>query len=112
MKYNPDRWMLLEIESPEGKKFLKVFATCAGGYTGGDSWRINSGVDKVVDNEDKWDFIGASGSCYSCFKGGYGVAGAYNYGVLDSFKKQVGDRLKILSEEEAINTIKDMLDDA
>ena len=82
MKYNvteiPDNWVVLKI--PDG---FKVFATWAGGYLDGDSWRLNSGIKEVEEDEDNYYFIGFSGSCYMCHKKRYGVAASYGQSVLD-----------------------------
>lgn len=82
MKYNvtetPERWIILKV--PEG---FKVFATWAGGYLDGDSWRLNSGVKKVEEDENYYYFIGFSGSCYKCHKESWGVATSYGQVVLD-----------------------------
>lgn len=82
MKYNvteiPDNWVVLKI--PDG---FKVFATWAGGYLDGDSWKINSGIKEVEEDEDYYYFIGFSGSCYKCHKKGYGVATSYGQSLLD-----------------------------
>lgn len=52
---NPDRWLLIWIDDGAGPPFVKVFGTWAGGYTTGDSWRLNSGIDNVVTlDEDGW----------------------------------------------------------
>ena len=82
MKYNvteiPDNWVVLKI--PDG---FKVFATWAGGYLDGDSWRLNSGIKEMEEDEDNYYFIGFSGSCYMCHKKGYGVATSYGQTILD-----------------------------
>ena len=66
----PERWVILKINGPE--TYFRVFAGWRGGYTSGDSWRINSGIVGVEEDEDYYYFIGHSGSCYKCHKNGYG----------------------------------------
>ena len=66
----PERWVILKINGPE--PYFRVFAGWRGGYTSGDSWRMNSGIVGVEEDEDYYYFIGHSGSCYKCHKNGYG----------------------------------------
>lgn len=63
-EYTPNYWKVLKITSTEGKVLYKVFATWVGGYTYGDTWKMNSGIEKVVVNEDHIIFEGYSGSQY------------------------------------------------
>ena len=69
-EYNPDSWVVFKITGVEEKDFYKVLAGWSGGYLDGDSWRINSGIVKVEDDGDYWNFIGDSGSVYRCHKQG------------------------------------------
>ena len=39
--YTPDRWVIVEINSPEHGKIRKVLGSWYGGYLGSDSWRMN-----------------------------------------------------------------------
>lgn len=83
MKQTPNKWLIIKIDNV-GDIFYKVFGTWSGGYLEGDSWRLNSGIDKTVYHEDSYEFQGNSGSVYICGKGGYGIAGASNYAVLET----------------------------
>ena len=82
-EYTPDNWVVLKIKEGKGTfPFYKVLAGWSGGYLGGDSWRMNSGITLVFDREDEIHFHGESGSLYRCHKEGYGLrmnnAGVYN----------------------------------
>jgi len=66
----PHRWLLVE----QGD-IHKVFASFTGGYGDGDSWKLNSGIDKVVIDGDYFLFHGYSGSVYKCHKESYGTTG-------------------------------------
>lgn len=68
MTYNPDNWVVVKCPT-DGH--MRVLAGWSGGYTQGDSWRINSGVTKCEETEDTFEFYGSSGSVYSCSKGSY-----------------------------------------
>ena len=69
-EHNPDSWVIIKITGIEDKPFFKVLAGWSGGYLDGDSWRMNSGIDKIEEDGDYWRFIGASGSVYRCHKEG------------------------------------------
>lgn len=79
--YSPDRWLVLEA-----KGIYKLFGTTSGSYLYGDSWRLNSGITEVEDEDDRWLVHGVSGSVYECYKDSCGVAGAYNHSALAGFK--------------------------
>jgi hypothetical protein len=91
----PDKWMLVRVkgETPH----WRIFATWGGGYTYGESWRLNSGVSSV-ENKDEWfDFHGHSGSLYRCGKRRYGVT-SYGMGVLNDLLSE-SDLLEAVWEE-------------
>lgn len=81
--YTPDRWLVVKITTPK-EHLYKVFATWSGGYGGGDSWKMNSGITRASLVNDHWEFDGYSGSVYSCHTGGYGTNG-YGGNVLQTF---------------------------
>lgn len=74
----PERWVVLKLPN----NYYKVFGTWSGGYLTGDSWKLNSGIEKVDQDDDYYYFIGFSGSCYKCHKKGYGISTSYGLGVL------------------------------
>lgn len=74
----PDRWMLIAL--PDNG--YKVFASWAGGYLSGDSWKLNSGIKQVIQDETHYYIVGYSGSIYKCRKESYGTATSYTEGVL------------------------------
>ena len=82
MEYHPDRWLMLRF-SKDQVIFYKVFATWFGGYLGGDSWQLNSGVVFITETDDQYSFGGSSGSLYVCRKNSYGSSG-YGFGVLNN----------------------------
>ena len=81
MSYTPDRWVVIKVTNKEGKIHYRVFGTWYGGYLDGASWRLNSGITKVDENEKFYLFYGSSGSEYACKKGAYGTSG-YSESVL------------------------------
>ena len=75
--YNPDKWVVVKITQKDVSPIYKVFACWYGGYTGSDSWRLNSGIAKVSIEDSIFCFEGISGSVYECNKDSYGCS---NYG--------------------------------
>lgn len=66
--YTPDNWVVFKV--PLG---YKVLGGWSGGYTTGDSWRLNSGITRVEKEGDYYLFYGHSGSVYRCGVNQYGV---------------------------------------
>jgi hypothetical protein len=88
--YSPDRWVIVKIVTPK-ERLYKVFASWSGRYTGGDSWKMNSGITHATLVDDRWEFAGYSGSVYSCHKEAYGTNG-YGGNVLQNFIDQMPSR--------------------
>lgn len=84
--YTPDRWMVLRIHTPK-EILYKVFATWSGGYAGGDSWKLNSGITRATFSDPYWEFDGSSGSVYRCHQDSYGTNG-YGQAVLNNLLSQ------------------------
>ena len=66
-EYQPNVWILLKITTPD-EILYKVLAGWYGGYTYGDSWKINSGITKYKEQDSSIEFHGNSGSVYICHK--------------------------------------------
>jgi hypothetical protein len=81
--YTPDKWMIVKITNSKNESHYRVFACWYGGYLGSDSWKLNSGITKVTEDEKYYYFEGSSGSTYICNKDTYG-ASSYGYGVLSN----------------------------
>ena len=97
METNPDYWCIVKI--PNKEPIYKVFATWKGGYLGSDSWKANSGIEKVIDKETHYEIIGFSGSIYTCYKTAYGTT-SYGDNIL------VYADIVPMIEEDAINVLK------
>jgi hypothetical protein len=87
MDYQPDRWVVIKITTPK-EHLYKVFACWSGGYGGGDSWKMNSGITRATLVDNRWEFDGYSGSVYSCHREAYGTNG-YGNTVLQNFIDQM-----------------------
>lgn len=88
--YTPDRWVVLEIITPK-ETIRKVFAGWYGGYTGSDSWKLNSGITDIREQDNLFEFEGYSGSTYFCHRNSYGMSG-YMHSVLTSWLNQAETR--------------------
>lgn len=84
--YTPDRWTVIRIHTPQ-EVLYKVFASWSGGYTGGDEWKLNSGITRATFRDPYWEFDGSSGSVYRCHQDSYGTNG-YGQVVLGNLLSQ------------------------
>ena len=90
----PDKWIMVKITVIETDEVLyKIFASWHGGFMGSNSWRMNSGVTKVTEDDKFFYFEGHSGSLYQCDKQSYGS----NPFCLDVLKDYI-DRSKHLAD--------------
>jgi hypothetical protein len=101
--YYPDKWVLVEFDSAKHGKITKVLASWYGGYLNGDSWKLSSGVNKITDTSEGYEFLNDSGSTYFCHKDAYGMSG-YTSSVYSNFVEQIkeandGSTIRILDED-------------
>jgi hypothetical protein len=101
MTYNPDKWMLIKLTNPNGQVHYRVFGSWSGSYLDGDSWRMNSGIVGVTEDDKYYYFEGSSGSVYACHKEMYGAT-AYGYSVAQSYAKEVGPGFYLMDQPENI----------
>ena len=105
--YTPDVWVVLEFNTPElATPTRKVFCGWYGGYTGSDSWKLNSGITAVrIDDQGHYEFDGYSGSTYHCHFNNYHMSGLMQ-SVLANWQKQAEQRgdltIRILSIDEIV----------
>ena len=85
--YKPDNWVVLKIPTAlQASGFIyKVLGGWSGGYLDGDSWRMNSGIARVEEDNQCYYFYGHSGSCYQCNKESYGLRNN-NYHIYEQIK--------------------------
>lgn len=96
-EYEPDSWVVIKMTHKD-KTFYKVLGGWSGSYIYGSSWRLNSGIERVEIGEDnRYHFIGASGSLYKCFPEMYGLRSS-TFGVFDSMKNTYPDQVEILPD--------------
>lgn len=92
----PDKWVIVKIDDDD--LLYKVFASFYGGYLDGDSWKMNSGIAKVEEDDKSFMFYGYSGSVYRCMKGTYGTS-FYSQGVLDGIIDRADKPVEVMSED-------------
>lgn len=90
----PEKWVIVKLPN----NVYKVFGTWAGGYLSSDRWQLNSGINKVEQDDKYYYFIGFSGSCYQCHKKSYGIATSFGDRVLENLKTHANGRLEALED--------------
>ena len=96
-EYNPDNWVVIKIKGVD--PHYRVLGGWDGGYLDGDSWRMNSGITRVVDADDHWlHFRGSSGSVYRCNKGSYTLR-MNNAHVWTQLQELHGDKVEMMPED-------------
>jgi hypothetical protein len=87
MDYNPDVWHLVKMKTPK-ETIYKVLGGWYGGYTGADSWRMNSGITSYNESGKSISFIGYSGSAYNCHVDSEKLS-ALTLSIFEGFEKTV-----------------------
>ena len=98
MTYTPDRWVVLELSSEKYGTIRKVFAGWYGGFTQGDSWKLNSGIVAVTKRDKVFEFEGNTGTVYACHENAHGLS-HYMQSVLANFVENItgaGGQIKVL----------------
>lgn len=105
--YTPDRWVVLEFVTPH-ETIRKVFAGWYGGFTGSDSWKLNSGIENTHMVDGVYAFEGYSGSTYYCHPHGYGMSGYQTNiltGWIEDAESMPGWHIRILGLEEVAEMV-------
>lgn len=88
---------------------IKIFASFSGGYTQGDSWKLNSGVTKIIEKNNLYNIYGYSGSVYIVHKKGEWLLSSYNRSVLDGMledaEKVVPGQVYCISMEDVLSSL-------
>ena len=101
--HTPDRWLIVKINGND--PHYRVFGSWYGGYLGSDSWRMNSGITKVSEDDDYYHFEGTSGSVYHCHKKAWGISG-YGSAVLHAMiEKQKDYQMEIVPQDIDVTTL-------
>jgi hypothetical protein len=83
----PNLWVIVEMDSEHGK-IRKVLGSWYGGYGGSDSWRLSSGITKIIEHDVYYEVHNHSGSVYTCYKGSEGMSG-YTTSVYKDLKEKI-----------------------
>lgn len=101
--YHPDRWVIVKLQPTDGSAHhYRVFGTWGGGYLHGQSWKLNSGIESAILEDDYFYFAGHSGSVYKCHKGSYGYF-SYGMSVLSNMIEGSKDNVTISLMPEETN---------
>lgn len=106
--YHPDKWVLVKIDVPKTPPLYKILASWYGGFAGGDSWKISSGVTNSVFEEEVLQFENNSGSTYIGALCNYGMS-SYTYGVYSGWLADATGTdvsVSIVPEEEVLDLVK------
>ena len=102
MEYPPDSWVILKITPLDNPVHYKVLGGWSGGYLQGDSWKLNSGIINVQEDETYFYFSGYSGSVYKVRK----TAERFNNimsAMYNAFKGAHGDCVTQISVKEFLD---------
>ena len=91
MIYTPDSWVILKLHNMSEVHY-RVVAGWHGGYTQGNSWKMNSGITKYTIKDKLISFDGYSGSCYNCYINSERMSG-YMAMVYDSYAQQSTEKM-------------------
>lgn len=94
--YTPDNWVVLSVKTPS--PHYRILAGWSGGYTTGDSWRMNSGITRVEEDDTYYLFHGSTGSVYRCHKEAYGLRRNNAY-IWAQLQEKYGDKVSMLYED-------------
>jgi len=94
--YTCDNWVVIKIKGDD--PHYRLLVGTSGGYLDGNNWRMNSGITRVEDAGERFNFYGSSGSCYSCHKELYTLR-MNNFHVWDHLKYHHGDKVEMMPEE-------------
>jgi len=94
--YWPDNWVVIKLKGDD--PHYRVLAGWSGGFATGDSWRMNSGITKVTEDDSAYHFSGSSGSTYSCGKQSYALRMNNAY-VWNRLQELHGDKVELMPED-------------
>lgn len=95
-EYQPDNWVIIKFYGSD--PHYRVLTGWSGSYTTGDSWRMNSGITRVEEDEHVYRFYGSTGSCYECDKMMYGLR-MNNAHIWSHLEDMYSDRVELMPED-------------
>ena len=94
--YTCDNWVVIFLNG--GDPHYRLLVGTSGGYTTGDSCRVNSGITRVEEDEHYFYFYGSSGSCYKCYKEAYCLR-MNNAHIWNALQERHGDKVQMMPED-------------
>jgi len=94
--YKPDNWVIIKFKGDD--PHYRVLAGWSGGYMTGNSWRMNSGITKVEEDEAFYYFYGSSGSRYRSCKESYTLR-MNNAHIWERLQTLHGDKVEMMPED-------------
>ena len=94
--YTPENWVIIKFKGDD--PHYRVLGGWSGGYTTGDSWRINSGITQVTEDDKSYYFSGSSRSTYCCGKGSYTLR-MNNAHIWTRLQELHGDKVELMPED-------------
>ena len=95
-EYTCDNWVVIKMKGD--KPHYRLLVGTSGSYLYGDSWRMNSGITKIEEDEKFYYFYGSSGSSYCCYKESYTLR-MNNAHIWDRLQKLHGDKVEMMRED-------------
>lgn len=92
----PDNWVVIKFKGDD--PHYRILAGWSGGYTGSDTWRLNSGIYECEETDSSFLFYGSSGSCYDCHKTSYGMR-KNNAHVWAQLQEHRSDKVELMPED-------------
>ena len=94
--YTCDNWVVIKMKGDD--PHYRLLVGTSGGYLDGDSWRMNSGITKVEEDEEFYYFSGSSGSRYRCYKESYTLR-MNNAHIWTQLQGIHGDKVEMMPED-------------
>lgn len=95
MTYYPDTWIIVELKGTDvPKPYHRILAGWSGSYLYGSSWKMSSGVTKIIEQENHWEIHNHSGSIYQCPKGREQLS-LYTQSILESYSQDNSEKIAI-----------------
>jgi len=99
----PDNWVVFSVKEDDVVVY-KILAGWSGGYLYGNSWRVNSGIKKITENNDYYYVEGYSGSIY-CLNKNSEIMRMNISPIWDALFKKYPDRVKLVKLSEIVSRI-------
>lgn len=92
---SPDVWVVVELSGLKVEnRYHRILAGWYGGFANGDSWKMSSGITRIVDKDTYWEIHNTSGSIYNCHKDIERFSG-YTQNVYNSYQEENCDDIRI-----------------